>query len=119
MKTWVRWLSVLFAAMLFFSCGSESGGQAETTPAPETTAPPPAVADFTKGWVLVQSDRTNECADSMKLLQTAFAELFGYAPAMCSDFFTKNETPPEYEIVVGKTERDTAAAVYDTLTEDG
>ncbi len=110
-------LCALLAAVLLSACGGVSSGGEGTEPDPETTAPPPDVADFTRGWALVQSDRTNECAESMKLLQKAFEELFGYAPVMCSDFFTKNETPPEYEIVVGKTERDTAASVYETMAE--
>ena len=109
---------LLCLAAIFVACGGGASGAGEDIPPAETTAPPPAVADFTQGWALVQSDRTNECADSMKLLQQAFTELFGYAPEMRSDFFTKNETPPEYEIVVGKTERDTAASVYETLGED-
>ena len=108
---------LLCLAAVLVACGGAPGTGKGTDPG-ETDAPPPAVADFTQGWALVQSDRTNECADSMKLLQQAFTELFGYAPPMCSDFFTKNETPPEYEIVVGKTERDTAASVYETLGED-
>ena len=114
----LKWLCLIFAAMLLAACGAASGAGEGTDPAETTAPPPPAIADFSSGWALVQSDRSNACADSMKLLQTAFEELFGYAPVMCSDFFTKNEMPPEYEIVVGKTERDTAASVYETLGED-
>lgn len=114
-------LAPVFSAALLFGCGAPAAPAETTAPPPETTAAPAAPSvDFTQDWVIVRSDSSDACLDSVRLIRETFKELFGYAPDIRTDFLGRNgETPGEYEILVGLTTRESGAPVYQSIPEGG
>jgi len=117
-------LLFLLTGLCLFSCGTDSGTPADSdasdSPDAVESADEPAApteADLTKPWVIVRSDMDDSCLDSIRMIRSAFKELFGYEPKIKTDFLMNGETPGEYEILVGKTERESGASVYETVTD--
>ncbi len=110
----------ILSAALLFGCGAPAA-PAETTASPaETTAVPAAPAiDLTREWVIVRSDETEECLDSVQLIREAVGELFGQMPGIRTDYLGRNDTPGEYEILVGRTTRESGAEAYAAIPEGG
>jgi len=110
-------LCLLAAGMVSCSADTDAPSATEAETSAVSGEASPAEVDFTKEWVIVRSDMDERCLESIYMIRGAFEELFGYKPAIRTDYLAPNEQPGEYEILVGKTTRESCAGVYEGIAE--
>jgi len=96
-------------------CATPQSPAARTTESPETE---PISREFviTADTVIVRADENEDALDAVRALQAAIEQIYGFKPAIRTDFLMGDEKPFPSEILVGVTNREIAAGLYQDLT---
>ncbi len=104
-------VALLMACAMLIACDQTSSNNP-----PVETQPPVTDFELTEDWVVIRSDTSEDAMAAIRYLRKAIKDLFGFEPALKTDFLAKDQAPAPYEILVGPTNRENAAFFYEGLT---
>jgi len=111
----LRVVSLILSAVALLSLAACTGGNNAVTTAPETTEEPVIttvidLADLNTQYTVVRPDSASDAiVKAFSSLITTLNDALGYHPNAVTDWLAPGKTPEEYEILIGKTNREETA----------
>ena len=120
MKKFFKIMSLFLAAMFILTalagCQPTEGPSGESSDTPVETAPPKDPLTLTADYVVVREELCSEAVkDAAVLLTSALSDAVGTKVSIKEDFLLPGAQPADYEILVGRTNRDESAKAYETI----